>query len=532
MSSTPGASIPRTQTYYAIPLISSSLAQAAATVSAGTSADQQGPSNAVDGIATGYPVRPTSEWASGVGVGAEITLGWDSSQNVRAVTLFDRPNLDDQILGGVLTFSDQSTVSVGPLNNDGTATLVAFAPRGTTSVAFTVTSVGTRSRSVGLAEIQVWEKDAPEPQYSGATTLPPGISLTTSGTLTGTPTKAGRYTFQFVVPLPGRNGTTYPMKTHSIDVAEGAVDPTTTQLPTINTTPVTTAPAITTAPTTVTAPSLIAPIWTKASIAPFSYDVHYSDSVSATGNPSVHYGLQGRLPSGIVFDAASGSLTGTPSGGEYDFTITATNSAGSVSQRFTGTVGTPKVSLDLKLETGTTVAGSLAAIQGSGLLPRSSYTVVMRSEPRVIGTGTAASDGSFVGTVTLPADTPAGAHSLTLTAVAPDGKELTAQTWFSVTADGRAAGVSKTGPVAVPSTPATPSAASPTLSSPTASPSTPIVSGEPQAATAGDVQHELALTGSHSSTLAGLSIASILAGLVLVASCKRRQTNSKSRSAI
>ena len=142
------------------------------------------------------------------------------SQNVHAVTLFDRPNLDDQIMGGTLTFSDKSTVSVGPLNNDGTATQVAFAPRNTTSVTFAVSSVGARSRSVGLAEIQVWEKDAPEPEYSGASILPPGIGLTTGGTFYGIPTKAGKYTYQFVAPLPGRNGSTFPMKTHTIDVAQ------------------------------------------------------------------------------------------------------------------------------------------------------------------------------------------------------------------------------------------------------------------------------------------------------------------------
>ena len=66
----------------------------------------------------------------------------------------------------------------------------------------------------------------------------------------------------------------------------------------------------------------------------------YSDDVVATSG--VTYSLSGALPSGLSFNTASGRLSGTPSAaGPFTFSITATNSAGSVSRSFT--LGTAEV---------------------------------------------------------------------------------------------------------------------------------------------------------------------------------------------
>ena len=70
--------------------------------------------------------------------------------------LYDRPNSDDQVTGGTLTFSDGSTVNVPSLNNDGTATTITFPAKTTTSLLFTVTSVSSTTQNVGLSEIQVY----------------------------------------------------------------------------------------------------------------------------------------------------------------------------------------------------------------------------------------------------------------------------------------------------------------------------------------------------------------------------------------
>ncbi len=51
------------------------------------------------------------EWATaGERAGAWIQLNWSTSSNVSEIVLFDRPNAQDHIRGGTLTFSDGSSV--------------------------------------------------------------------------------------------------------------------------------------------------------------------------------------------------------------------------------------------------------------------------------------------------------------------------------------------------------------------------------------------------------------------------------------
>ncbi len=114
---------------------------------------------AVDGVVDGYPGDYTREWAtSGQGVGAWILLTWGNSYIVDHVVLYDRPNSNDQILSATLTFSDGSTVAVGPLDNGGKAITITFAPRATSSVKLTVNSVSSSTSNIGLAEFQVFGK--------------------------------------------------------------------------------------------------------------------------------------------------------------------------------------------------------------------------------------------------------------------------------------------------------------------------------------------------------------------------------------
>jgi hypothetical protein len=110
---------------------------------------------ATDGIVDGYPHDPTTEWASvGQLSGAWIRLDWASVHTVSQVVLHDRINLEDQILGATLTFSDGSSVPVGVLSNDGTGLQIEFAPRNVTWVRLTVTSA--RGSNTGLAEFKVY----------------------------------------------------------------------------------------------------------------------------------------------------------------------------------------------------------------------------------------------------------------------------------------------------------------------------------------------------------------------------------------
>ncbi|MFS2032005.1 PIG-L family deacetylase, partial [Curtobacterium sp. CT11-45] len=142
-------------------------AGAAVTASSENPADGQTAVKAVDGVASGYPDAPTAEWATrGGGTGSWLQLAWSSAVTLGAVDLADRPNADDQVTAGTLTFSDGSSVAVPTLDNGGAFTRVTFSSRQVSWVKFTVTGVSATTRNVGLAEIRTF---AP-----GSTTPTPG----------------------------------------------------------------------------------------------------------------------------------------------------------------------------------------------------------------------------------------------------------------------------------------------------------------------------------------------------------------------
>ncbi|GAA5902982.1 hypothetical protein JCM6882_009662 [Rhodosporidiobolus microsporus] len=134
--------------------------------------DGQDPGNAINGDPNGYKENgsgdPYQEWATfGQGVGAWIQLTWPYAVQVSQVSLFDRPNLNDQVKGGRLTFSDGQVVSIGALTNDGSATNFSIPSIVTTSIKLTVTSVSSSTSSVGLAEFAVFGSI---PTVNGTTT--------------------------------------------------------------------------------------------------------------------------------------------------------------------------------------------------------------------------------------------------------------------------------------------------------------------------------------------------------------------------
>lgn len=121
----------------------------------------QSPGAAIDGVVSGYDGmggNPKKEWASSGGkAGTTLLLTWTQNFSINSVVLFDRPNLNDQITGGTLLFSDGTLVQVPSLNNDGTATNVTIFPTvSASSVLFTVTSVSASTGSAGLAEMEVF----------------------------------------------------------------------------------------------------------------------------------------------------------------------------------------------------------------------------------------------------------------------------------------------------------------------------------------------------------------------------------------
>ena len=96
----------------------------------------------------------TGEWAVANGdTTGWARLDWSTSQSVSKVVLYDRNNSTDQVLGGTLSFSDGSSITVAALNNDGSANTITFATKNVTWVKFQITSY---SGLPGLSEFQVY----------------------------------------------------------------------------------------------------------------------------------------------------------------------------------------------------------------------------------------------------------------------------------------------------------------------------------------------------------------------------------------
>ncbi len=121
---------------------------------------------AIDGFVDGYPGDHTREWATlGEGPGGWIELSWILPRTVQRVVLYDRPNEYDFVEGGTLTFSNGSTIPVGPLEDAGSGVIVDFEPRTILWVRFTVDVVGADTYNAGLSEFEVFESAGMTPNF-------------------------------------------------------------------------------------------------------------------------------------------------------------------------------------------------------------------------------------------------------------------------------------------------------------------------------------------------------------------------------
>ncbi|MGY1820430.1 DUF7402 domain-containing protein [Geodermatophilus sp. SYSU D00079] len=191
---------------------------ATVTASSENTWDGQTATKAVDGVVDGYPGDHTAEWASaGEGAGAWLQLGWASEVELNGVVLYDRPNEYDQVTGATLTFSDGSTVAVPALENAGGAVTVTFPARSTTSLRITVTSVGTWTGNVGLAEVEAW---GAEPAVTASPT-----TATSSSAPTGDPAAGAAGAAESPVPEAAPSGpATAPLDGPPVEPAPATAD--------------------------------------------------------------------------------------------------------------------------------------------------------------------------------------------------------------------------------------------------------------------------------------------------------------------
>jgi hypothetical protein len=142
----------------------------------------------------------------------------------------------------------------------------------------------------------------PSPVLSMAGALPPGVTLNSSGVLSGTPTMAGNYNIAIIA----RNSVGEAVQNFTLTVDSP--------------------PAITSAANTT-----------------FFVRKNGTFYLTATGFPVPTFSVTGTLPSGLVYNASSNTITGTAttsSVGVYPLTITASNGVGPpVTQNLQLTVG-------------------------------------------------------------------------------------------------------------------------------------------------------------------------------------------------
>lgn len=116
----------------------------------------------------------------------------------------------------------------------------------------------------------------------------------------------------------------------------------------------------------------------------------------------------------------------------------------------------PAVSLNLDMTTGATVANSTVDYAASGLQNNSAWTLIVRSNPQTIASGTFTS-GLLNGSAQIPSGLGAGWHSITMTGIGSNGNTISHAVWFEVSNSGTLLQTSGSGPTSPTSNVASPS---------------------------------------------------------------------------
>jgi LPXTG-motif cell wall-anchored protein len=140
------------------------------------------------------------------------------------------------------------------------------------------------------------------------------------------------------------------------------------------------------------------------------------------------------------------ATTTLPVGAVYDqFTVTKSDAG----EKYVTEAGvTPPVFEEpavpeVELGAASVVAGGTVTVEGSGFAAGAELRFELRSDPVTLGTVTTDADGAFRRTLTIPASTPAGAH--TLAVIRADGTEVTTSLTITAAQGGAGAPVGSAG---------------------------------------------------------------------------------------
>lgn len=220
-------------------------------------------------------------------------------------------------------------------------------------------------------------------------TLPTGLSLNSStGAVTGTPTYYGAYSFT----IQAANETGSVTQSFS-----GAINR--------------------------------APTWDDETLADANLSLAYSDGVTVTGYPSATFSItSGSLPNGLSLNSSTGAVTGTPlSADASTFTITATNTVGSISKSFNLNINTPPTWNDETLATPTYNTAYSDGVSSNASYSAVTYSISAGSLPS--GFSINSSTGAITGTYTTPVNGSSFSYTFTVRAENTAGNVTKEFTW-------------------------------------------------------------------------------------------------------
>ncbi|MBQ7217843.1 MAG: putative Ig domain-containing protein [Synergistaceae bacterium] len=220
----------------------------------------------------------------------------------------------------VSTLSNKGTI------NTGSYTLYvngkAYTGGKSSGTAPSITTASLKNAAVGKSYSVLLKATGTKTITWSADSLPDGLSLTTSGKLSGKPTASGTYSITFTAA----NSVGSADSTLSLTVADVA-------------------PRI------------------KASIKGGTLDTYYTLPFSTSaGTGTITWELSGSLPEGLSFDASTAVLGGVPSEVWNDYvTVTASNSAGEASKKFKLVIKAVKPAFKTKSLAAGTISSDYAA---------------------------------------------------------------------------------------------------------------------------------------------------------------------------